>query len=66
MMMWSIFISAMGLLLVLEGVMPFLSPRYWRNAMLALVSQSDRVVRITGLILMLLGLGLVILARDFY
>jgi uncharacterized protein YjeT (DUF2065 family) len=65
-MMWSIFVSAMGLLFVFEGILPFLSPRFWRRLMQQMFIQSDRALRIMGLVSMLIGLALVCIARDFY
>lgn len=52
---------AFCLLLVLEGILPFLAPRRWRS-MLALVSQaSDRSIRLVGLGSMLTGVFLLYL-----
>ncbi len=63
---WSIFITAVGLLFVFEGILPFLSPRFWRKMMQQLSLQNDRVLRVMGLISMLIGLALVSAARDLY
>jgi uncharacterized protein YjeT (DUF2065 family) len=65
-MTWSIFISAIGLLLVFEGILPFISPAFWRNAIQQIAHQNDRVLRIIGLVSMLLGLMLVCAAHDLY
>ena len=62
--MWLIVVTSVGLLLVLEGILPFLSPHFWREMMLNMCRQSDRLVRIVGLISMLLGLALVCVAHD--
>jgi uncharacterized protein YjeT (DUF2065 family) len=63
-MMWSILLSAIGLLFVFEGILPFLSPRFWRGLMQNMFTQSDKALRIMGLISMLAGLALVCIARD--
>lgn len=63
-MVWSIFISAIGLLCVFEGMLPFLSPIFWRRLMQQMFTQSDRALRVMGLISMLIGLSLVCIARD--
>lgn len=65
-MKWSIFITALGLLFVFEGILPFLSPRFWRQLMQQMFIQSDRGLRIMGLASMLIGLGLVCIARNLY
>jgi uncharacterized protein YjeT (DUF2065 family) len=63
-MMWSILLSAIGLVFVLEGILPFLSPRFWRSLMLQVFAQKDKALRIMGLTSMLIGLILVCIARD--
>ena len=65
-MMWSILIPAIGLLFVFEGVLPFLSPPMWRQMMQHMFIQSDRAIRIIGLVSMLIGLALVCVAREFF
>ncbi len=46
---------AFCLVLVLEGILPFLCPRHWRGALLQLTQLSDRQLRLMGLASMLLG-----------
>ncbi|HSX87537.1 MAG TPA: DUF2065 domain-containing protein [Pseudomonas sp.] len=53
--MWQELGIALCLLLVLEGILPFLCPRQWRDALLQLVQLSDRRLRLMGLASMLLG-----------
>jgi uncharacterized protein YjeT (DUF2065 family) len=53
--MWSDLWVALALLLVLEGVLPALSPRNYRKAMLSLVQLDDRSIRSAGLVLMVAG-----------
>lgn len=48
----------MCLLLVLEGILPFLCPRRWREAVVSLARLDDRQLRLIGLGSMLLGTGL--------
>lgn len=56
-------LAALCLVLVIEGIMPFLAPSGWRNMMLALVQTDDKNIRILGLVSMLLGAGLLFLVR---
>ncbi len=65
-MMWSIFLTAVGLLFVFEGILPFLSPPFWRRLMQQMFIQGDRVLRILGLVSMLVGLALVSIAHDLF
>lgn len=64
--MWSIFITAVGLLFVFEGILPFLAPHFWRHLMQQMLTQSDHALRIMGLLSMLIGLALVCIARNLY
>jgi hypothetical protein len=57
--MWSDLWVALALLLVLEGVLPALSPRNYRKAVLSLVQLDDRAIRTAGLVLMVVGAVLV-------
>lgn len=65
-MVWSLFVTSLGLLFVFEGILPFLSPPFWRRIMQQMYVQNDRILRVIGLGSMLIGLILVCLARDLY
>ena len=54
--MWSDLLLATGLVLVIEGVLPFLSPRRFRQALLNFAAVEDRWMRLVGLISMVIGL----------
>ncbi|SDT30196.1 DUF2065 domain-containing protein [Pseudomonas oryzae] len=56
--MWQELGIAFCLLLVLEGILPFLSPRRWREAVVSLARLEDRQLRLIGLGSMLLGTAL--------
>lgn len=61
---WGDLLVAVGLMLVLEGILPFARPATWRR-MLAILSQSDdRLARMLGLFCMLLGLALIYTVRG--
>ncbi len=53
--MWQELGIALCLVLVLEGILPFLCPRHWRDTLLQLMQLSDRQLRLLGLASMLLG-----------
>ncbi len=57
--MWPEVLTALGLLMVLEGLLPFLSPRRFRQALLNFAAVEDRHMRIIGLILLLGGMLIV-------
>nr|WP_210424694.1 DUF2065 domain-containing protein [Marichromatium bheemlicum] len=54
---------ALALMLVIEGIWPFLSPRGFRRALLLMVAERDRTLRLAGLTSMLVGLGLLYLVN---
>ncbi|MDA9194609.1 DUF2065 domain-containing protein [Burkholderiales bacterium] len=47
---------ALALVLILEGMLPFLSPSAWRDAFKKLVKMSDGQLRFFGLTSMVMGL----------
>jgi len=57
-------LSAFGLVLVIEGIIPFIAPQRWRQTILMLAKQKDHFVRRLGFILMLLGLAIVFLIHH--
>ena len=59
--MWQELSIAICLVLVLEGILPFLCPRRWRGVIEQLVRLSDRQLRLMGLASMLLGTALLYL-----
>ena len=61
--MWQELGSALCLVLVLEGLLPFLSPRTWRGLVAQFGDADDGTLRATGLVMMLLGAGLLFLVR---
>jgi len=62
-MQWSDLLAAFALYLVLEGIMPFLSPPLMKRVMLSFAQSSDRQLRVTGIASMLAGLLLLFLVR---
>lgn len=55
--MWLDLARALCLMLVLEGIMPFLAPSRWRSMAAVLAQIDNRSMRIMGLMSMLLGAG---------
>ena len=54
---------ALSLMLVLEGIVPFLYPQRWRQLVHRLAELDDRQLRLTGLAIMLAGVALLYLSR---
>jgi uncharacterized protein YjeT (DUF2065 family) len=56
-------LTAFALVLVIEGVLPFLIPGLWREAFRRLTEMSDGQVRFLGLSSMVAGVLLLYLVR---
>ena len=61
--MWNELLTAAGLMLVLEGIMPFLNPRRLRLLFLQLSQTEDKVLRVMGLLSMLAGVAILYFLR---
>ncbi len=57
-------LTAVALLLVLEGLLPFLVPGLWRETFRRLLELSDGQLRFMGLTSMLVGLILLFFVRG--
>ena len=57
------FLMALALMLVIEGVLPFLAPSVWRDTFRRITQLSDGQIRFDGLTSMLIGLLVLVLAR---
>ena len=56
--MWQEFGIAFALLLIIEGIMPFLSPEQLRETLRRVIDMDDKTLRYIGLTSMLFGLTL--------
>jgi uncharacterized protein len=54
--LWDTFLAALALMLVIEGLLPFLSPGSWRSIFERATQMSDGQIRFLGLSSMLAGL----------
>jgi uncharacterized protein YjeT (DUF2065 family) len=54
--MGTTFLLALALMLILEGVLPFLAPNLWRDTFRRITQMSDGQIRFVGLSSMLVGL----------
>ncbi len=61
--MWQELWIALALMMVIEGIVPFVSPGNLRRALAMLMRMDDRSVRILGLVSMLSGVVLLYLVR---
>lgn len=56
---------ALGLMLLLEGVIPFLFPRQWRDTFNRITRLSDGQIRFLGLVAVLCGVVTLTLVRYY-
>jgi len=58
---WYEFGIALCLVLVIEGIIPFLYPKRWKEMVAMLAEVDDNTMRVAGLMSMLTGTGLLYL-----
>jgi len=62
--MGTTFVMALALVLILEGVLPFLAPNLWRDTFRRITQMTDGQIRFVGLSSMIVGLLLLLWARS--
>ena len=62
--MWNDLLAAIALLLVIEGILPFLSPQALRNTLQQMIKLDDRTLRLIGFGSMLVGVALLYWIRS--
>ena len=58
---WDLLIGAFALLLVMEGLLPFLSPTSWRAVLERIMQMNDGQIRVLGMSSMLAGVAMLYL-----
>jgi hypothetical protein len=61
--MFESLLLAFALMLVLEGILPFLAPRVWRDTFRRVTELGDGQIRFIGLSSMLVGVVLLAISR---
>ena len=61
--MWNELLVAVALVLVLEGIIPFLAPEKFKQALAQLSLLSSQALRMAGLVNMTIGIILLYLLR---
>jgi len=59
--LWNILFAALALMLVIEGLLPFLSPKSWRSVFERATRMTDGQIRFLGLTSMIAGLAMLLL-----
>lgn len=63
-MAWHDLLTALALLLVIEGILPFLNPAGLRKTLAVMSQMDDRTLRIAGLVSMVAGAVLLTLIKQ--
>jgi uncharacterized protein YjeT (DUF2065 family) len=61
--MWNSLLLAFALMLVIEGVLPFLAPNVWRETFRRVLEFSDGQIRFVGLSSIVVGVLLMTVLR---
>jgi len=48
-------IAAIALVMIFEGIMPFIAPKAWKNLLLQLAQMEDHHLRLFGAIMLVAG-----------
>ncbi len=56
-------LTALGLMLIFEGLLPFIAPQAWRETFKRMIELKDGQLRFVGLISIIGGLLLMFLSR---
>lgn len=59
----STLLTALGLMLVLEGLIPLLLPRTWRDTFKRMIEFKDGQLRFIGLVSLVSGIVLILLSK---
>jgi uncharacterized protein YjeT (DUF2065 family) len=57
----STLLMAFGLMLVIEGLLPFIAPRLWRDTFRRVTEMADGQLRFVGLTSIIAGLAMILL-----
>ena len=61
---WNVVLVATALMLVIEGIIPFLKPDAMRKALTMMAQMDDRAMRLGGLASMVMGVLLLYLVQN--
>lgn len=61
--MWSTLLTAFALMLVLEGLLPFIAPKAWRDTFRRITELADGQIRFLGLSSIVVGIVLLFVLK---
>ena len=63
-MFWTEILTAVALVLIIEGIVPFVGPAKYRQIVAQMAQLSDNNLRTVGLVIMIIGVVLLLLVRN--
>jgi len=63
-MNWNDLLAALALVLVIEGLMPFMNPRAYKNTMMQMLTFPEKSIRMIGFGSMIAGVLMLYLVRG--
>ena len=63
-MNWGDLLAAFALLLIFEGLIPFISPRGYKNMVQQMATMPEQTLRNVGLVIIVIGLATLYLVRG--
>lgn len=61
--MWQEILTAVSLFLIIEGLIPFIGPKFYRHMVVRMVQLDDNTLRATGLTIVSVGIILLYIVR---
>ena len=59
-------LAAIAFVCIIEGILPFAVPNFWRKVIKQVSNQDNRALRVMGFVLMVIGVIILVLAHIFY
>ena len=63
-MFWTEILTAIALVLIIEGMVPFIGPGKYRQIVAQMAQLSDNHLRTVGLVIMIIGVVLLFIVRN--
>jgi len=61
--MWQEILTAVSLFLIIEGMVPFIGPNFYRQAVVKIAQMDDNGLRLTGLTVASIGIVILYIVR---
>jgi len=62
--LWTEILTALALVLIIEGMVPFVGPRRYRQIVAQMAQLSDNHLRTVGFVVMIAGVVLLLIVRN--